>query len=616
MSLPRVGRILSDEDRAVRLTNEAADSIPGEVLRTAFAISSRHILTAWHCVRDDLSTGNGLWYRLRAQGAKRRYIYIPVRVSNYDRLFDAAALAIDEQRLSDADLTLPEAEQYLVDAMIPLAGNVSRHDDVILVGFPASGTAADSDTNNARIVDTDFALGEGVGMKLQGDAFGAVSPVDPHGLSGCPVLREVLTGEIAGYSAVGMVRAAPRGVVPHAAAGGSVIASRISDLVGLIPEVAVALSRGTDHELAAAVALSRATHDNLAVPDSAHSRQNFLRLSQECLSTLAKTAVRISDPSRGELTGWAHFFDEPKEHLHPTAISTSYGLKTILTIDAPDGLLDRSRLTETLWKLRLRDGGWAARTGREHSRPETTALVLGALASAGYDQMRLAEAGDAFEKALSRQADPIARTLVYPICAAIRGLVRARPESSRVRELTNDLLDGAISDVPSLDLMCWSRELSSGTGAQRLVPSVAHTAMAIVALSRASLVLGTDERTTSASEKAIAWLCQHPDLANRSEQIRRVMAEHNDQRDMLNVDHFTAAWVARALLSVQPISMPESEALLLNAVRQVWLSQRGGIWDWEENLRPVWMTYQGICALRDYSMLRGVELLERLAFSE
>ena len=609
MPLPRVGRILNDQERADRLTNETADSIPGEILRSAFAISGRHILTAWHCVSDAFSMGNGLWYRLRAQTANRRYIYIPIRLSNYDSSFDAAALAIDDQRLSDANLTLSDAEQYLTNAMIPLVGNVSRHDDVVLIGFPASSTAADSDTNDVRVVDTDFALGEVVAMKLQGDAFGAASPVDPHGLSGCPVLRETLTGEVSDYSAVGIVRAAPRGAVPHASAGGSVIASRISDLVGLIPEVAVALSRGTDRELATAVALSRNTDDRSAVSDGTYSRQSFLKLSQECLSTLAETAVQISDPGHGELTGWAHFFDEPREDLLPTAISTSYGLKTILTIDAPNGSLDRSRLTETLWKLRLGDGGWTARTGREHSRIETTALVLGALASAGYDRTRLADAGRAFERALARQADPVARTLVYPVCAAIRGLVRARPESSRLRELTNDLLDGAISDVPSPDLMCWSDELLPGTQGKRLVPSVSHTAMVIVALSRSSLVFGADERITSALEQATTWLCQHPNLANKRETIRRRTAPHDNHMDMLNIDHFTAAWVARALLSVQPIGVPESEDLLLNAVRQVWLSQRGGIWEWEGNERPVWMTYQGICVLRDYSMLRGAEQL-------
>ena len=319
--------------------------------------------------------------------------------------------------------------------------------------------------------------------------------------------------------------------------------------------------------------------------------------------------MQVSDPSRGDLTGWVHYFDEQGEDLRPTAISTSYGLKTILTIDAPNGSLDRSRLTDTLWKLRLGDGGWAARTGREHSRIETTALVLGALASAGYDRTRLSDAGNAFERALTRQADPVARTLVYPVCAAIRGLVRVRPDSSRLRELTNELLDGAMSDVPSHDLMYWSRELFPGTSGKRRVPSVAHTAMAIVALSRSSQVFGADERTASALEQATAWLCQHPDLANKSETIRRRTAPHDDHLDMLNIDHFTAAWVARALLSVQPIGVPEGEELLLNAVRQVWLSQRGGIWEWEGNERPVWMTYQGICVLRDYSLLTGAEQL-------
>lgn len=610
MPLPRVGRILTDQERAARVADEAADSIPGEVLRTAFAISGRHILTAWHCVCNDHEAKNALWYRFRVQEARRRYIYIPVRVSNYDKLFDAAALTIDDQRLSDVNLTFLDAEQYLADTTIPLAGSVNRDDDVILVGFPASGTAADSDTNNAQIVDTDLPLGEVVGIKLQGDAFGAVSPVDPHGLSGGPVLREAITGENADYSAVGIVRAVPRGVVPYAAAGASVVASRISDLVGLVPEVAVALSRGTDQELSAAMALSRDTDEEPVGADGPSSKQNLLALSQECLKTLAEKAVQVSDPSRGELTGWAHFFDEPREGLRPTAISTAYGLKIALTINAPDGLLDRSRLADTLWKLRLRDGGWAARTGREQSRPETTALVLGALASAGYDPTRLAEAGDAFEKALSRQADPVARTLVYTVCAEIRGLVRARPKSSRLGELKADLLDGAISNASNRDLMCWASQLSSSdTGAQRLVPSVAHTAMAIVALSRTSLVLGTDERTKSALEQATAWLCQHPDLANRSEQIRRVVAGHDDNRDMLSVEQFTAAWVARALLSVQSISVSENEALLFNAVRQVWLSQRGGIWNWEEDVRPVWMTYQGICVLRDYAMLQGLELI-------
>jgi hypothetical protein len=608
--LPRVGRIISDGERVARSTNEAAATLPGETLRTAFAISNRHVITAWHCVRDDFRSGNPLWYRVRAPGAKRLYLYIPVRISNYDDPFDTAALTIDEERLSDANLSLSQAEHHLTEVSVALAGHVSHGDDVVLVGFPASGSAADSDTNSGTVVDTDLALGEVVGMKIEGRAFGAASPVDPHGLSGGPVLREVTVGSNTEYSAVGVVRAVPQGIVPHAAAGGSVIASRLSDLVGLIPEIAVALSRGTAQELAAAVALSSSSNETGRDHSLGLGReQSFLSLSQECLKALATTAVHVPDPSRGELTGWAHFFDEPHEHLRPTAISTAYGLKIALTIDAPSGSLDRSRLTETLWKLRLNDGGWAARTGREYSRPETTALVLGALASAGYDRSRLAEAGEAFDKALSVQADPVARNLVYPTCAGIRGLVRARPDSSRLPELRSSLLEGAISDSTNRDLTCWAGQLASKVTNARLVPSVVHTAMAIVSLARANVILGPDERSTAALEQAVVWLSQHPDLANRSEQIRRVVNQHDDQRDLLNVNHFTAGWVARALLSVRTVSAPEAEALLLSAVRHVWLAQRGGVWNWEEDVRPVWMTYQGLCVLRDYSMLRGLEFL-------
>jgi Trypsin-like peptidase domain len=610
VALPRVGRILTDTERISRMADESAALIPNESLRSAFAISSRHVLTAWHCVHEDSREGNALWFRIHALGRGAHYLYLPVRVSNHDELFDVAALAVDDDRLDVADLTLAEAEQHLAEAAVPLASSVSRDETVVLLGFPASGTAADSDTNDGKVVDTDLPLGEVVAMKIQGNAFGAASPVDPHGLSGGPVLSGGLAGADSEFNAVGVVRAAPRGLAPHMASGGSVVASRISDLVGLIPEVAVALTRSTAQELATAVALSSGnTNDSQRLARLTPSG-SFLKLSRECQSALAATVIDVVDPGRGALYGWAHFFDEPHdEHLRPTAISTAYGLKIAQTIDAPDGSVDRSRLVETLWKLKLPDGGWAARTGREHSRMETTALVLGALATAGADSTRLAEAGAAFDKALTRQADSVARSLVYPTCAAIRGLVRARRGSPRLAELRTSLLDGAITDPTNLDLWCWASELASSSRSAKLVPSVVHTAMSIVALSRAAMVLENDEETASVLQGAITWLSQHPDMSNKSEQIRRVVAEDDEHRDMLNIDHFTAAWVARALLSAQPLIAPEGEALLLNAVRTVWLSQHEGVWTSDEGKRPVWMTYQGLAVLREYSMLRGLEVL-------
>jgi hypothetical protein len=70
-----VGRILFDDERAARVADEGAMRMDGEVLRSAFAISDRHVLTAWHCARD-APEGGPVWFRLVVDGTPR---YVPMR---------------------------------------------------------------------------------------------------------------------------------------------------------------------------------------------------------------------------------------------------------------------------------------------------------------------------------------------------------------------------------------------------------------------------------------------------------------------------------------------------------------------------------------------------------
>ena len=49
---PQVGRIMTDQERAVRMADESASNITGEELRSAFAVGDAHVLTAWHCVAN------------------------------------------------------------------------------------------------------------------------------------------------------------------------------------------------------------------------------------------------------------------------------------------------------------------------------------------------------------------------------------------------------------------------------------------------------------------------------------------------------------------------------------------------------------------------------------
>lgn len=587
-TVPRVGRILSAGERIARMADETAFAVNGEVLRSAFAISDRHVLTAWHCVRDALADHTHLWFRLRNDGAQgRRYSYIPLRVTNYDVTFDVAALAVDEQQLGETGLSPQAAAHFLAWAAIPLSADSQFNSHTQVMGFPASATSADSDTNHAEIVDACLPLGDAVGLKLYGPAFAAVSPVDPHGLSGGPVLRMYPAHGKHPYAAIGIVRAVPRGSIPRAASGGCIVATRIEDIAETLPEVSVALSATPGSKLG-----------TLALDSSCGN--SVMAVLQASGHALRDSVVEVSDPVLGRLTGWAHFFDEPSAHRRPTAVSTAYGLKLALLLDEHDGRLDRSALAETLWKLRLPDGGWAARTGSAIGRPEVSALVLGALATAGHDGARLTEAGTVFEQGLSFDADPVALERTYIVSAVMRGLARTRPWSQRLVELRAALLAGAIRDPSRDNLTCWSSQLKIA-GNKQSAPSVPHTAMAVHALARTGQVLGQDTSTRSAQEQAVQWLISRNSLGNHTEQIRRFVSDAQPW-ELVTIGHFTAAWVARALLAASPEDMPEANVLLSEAVRRVWESHRNGIWESEDHGAPVWMAYQGARVLRDYAL--------------
>jgi len=188
-TVPRVGRILTDTERVARMASETARFIDGEVLRTAFAVSDSYVLTAWHCVAT--SFDERVWLRLRQHAsAGPRYAYVPLRLANYSEPIDVAVLTIDQPSLSAVSLTKAAAAEMLRAASIPLSAQVGPHDQVRVMGFPASAASADSDTNTATVLDLELSVGRATAVKLYGDAFAAIDPVNPRGLSGGPVLRQ------------------------------------------------------------------------------------------------------------------------------------------------------------------------------------------------------------------------------------------------------------------------------------------------------------------------------------------------------------------------------------------------------------------------------------------
>ena len=239
-----VGRILTSAERTARMPRESADQIPDEQLRSAFVITRRHALTAWHCVREQ-SGDSLLWLRLRQDSepsGSRRAVYIPLRVSGTDVIFDVAVLMIDVERLTEVELTPKAAEGLFESWLIPLAVDVATNERVSVMGFPVTSSTADSDTQSAQVVDPALPLGDVTVLKLYGPAFAAVDPVDPRGLSGGPVLKTGPEGPVA----VGIVRGVPRGKYANTSLGGGLVATRIEDLVDRIPEIAEAFAKSSN----------------------------------------------------------------------------------------------------------------------------------------------------------------------------------------------------------------------------------------------------------------------------------------------------------------------------------------------------------------------------------
>ncbi|MDJ0346245.1 hypothetical protein QMK19_19260 [Streptomyces sp. H10-C2] len=399
-------------------------------------------------------------------------------------------------------------------------------------------------------------------------------------------------------------------------------------LVGVLPDYlsgdvaryllagSAGLSAGALVLLSALLARSRAEQRTAAqaLPGAGVDRSpgSLAPIMTGAAEALLRSRSAVDDPQKGLLTGWSHFLEEGEAGQRPTAIGTAYGLHIVLTLGRTDGLLDASALVDTLWRLRLPDGGWAARTGTGVSRPEVTALVLGALSRAGADSSRIADAVGALERMLDSGEDPEGFSRTYVVATVIRGLLRAAPRSPALVRLRSELVAGGVTDPENEGLLCWGHSLRTGTSSRyQSLPSPAHTAHAVLALSRMSRVLGEEGRSRHAREQGIEWLIRNERIEPQTEHLRRPPSPPAQGVDHAMISHFTAGWVAKALMSAGPdvaqagpVAAERLRSRLEAAVAEVHALQKDGVWEWKNDResQPLWMTCQGLAVLWSWAL--------------
>lgn len=343
-----------------------------------------------------------------------------------------------------------------------------------------------------------------------------------------------------------------------------------------------------------------------AAPAASGPGINVLELSDGTFEAVESSLMRFDDPLLGMLTGWSHFLEESVgAHRRPTAIGTAYGLKLIARLGAPDGRVPRSALADTLWRFQLPDGGWAARTQGRIGRPEVTALVLGALAESGTDPDRLAEAVAVFEHAVTERTDPAVARHTFITTSVVCGLLRVNPGSPALPVLRSRLMAGAILDPAQDNLLCWSDQLEQPVGRPR-IPTSVHTARVVLALARMNQAVSDDPAARAAMTQAVRWLVAKGVADNRTEHIRR--RSDDSDWEALTHRHFAPSWMVRALVATASLQVPGADELLRAELRRLMAQQTAGVWQWDDGSSPVWMTYQGINALQEFTLARPVDV--------
>jgi hypothetical protein len=319
--------------------------------------------------------------------------------------------------------------------------------------------------------------------------------------------------------------------------------------------------------------------------------------SAESLFNAARAQVvkdlRWDQATGVDLVGWSQYLGDD---VPPSAIGTSYGLRIVLALDVDGAEVNKAEIVQSLLRQQKPDGGWAASTQRDRARPEVTAWVLEAIVRAGVDEPTRVQ----LARMLENLVDPddvkgMRRTTV--IATLVSCFCEIAPASPLLRQLVRTLANGAVNSagVPA----SWGQDLSEGS-----TGSVPHTAIAVCALERASLVLGEQDDLRRLLDSATTWLCREDiDLHLVDEQIRRPLV--GGKVDLLLFGHFTAAWVARALMyrrAEDAVVEKRLEVLLTEVLRL----QENGIWTWSDGRKPLWMTYQGLLVVRQHALRRAM----------
>jgi hypothetical protein len=294
------------------------------------------------------------------------------------------------------------------------------------------------------------------------------------------------------------------------------------------------------------------------------------------------------------MLGWPHYLSRDRRQQRTNALSTAYGAKLLFACGNEPNLTERHRIAETLRVTREANGIWCASSQGSIGRPEVSAVVVSALALVGGAIEEVETSIQAILDSLAAEGDIGGGNSTCVVSTVISCLAPLIADPAMLQPAVDRLLDGVI--LVESERCGWGASLDGSSS----VPSAVHTARAVIALRRLSrrqrqpmweLNLANATRNLIAQSRSGC-------PPNIEENIRRVV---DGRIELLQMRHFSAAWILRALTTAPAVDPGPALPYLLRGVLE---SRRSdGLWWWDSADAPVWMTYQALEGLRSYASL-------------
>jgi transcriptional regulator with XRE-family HTH domain len=299
--------------------------------------------------------------------------------------------------------------------------------------------------------------------------------------------------------------------------------------------------------------------------------------------------------------GWRRDLEDIDQPL--SAMATAYGLQAILLAGTRDWRVDLRLVREVLRRLELPEGGWSALDKSPLARPEVTAVVIGALTDAGESREYIAERMGLLVETLDRRVAGAERARPYVLTTSLLELSRLDVPEATARRFLDVLVDLSIDDDGLRGWPVVVRDTRLGSSG----PSTVHTAAAVRTLAAWASRLD-DDQLWDLADSGRMWLERHAelDLGLDDETLRIERADGGEELHV--VRHFTPAVVLRALVEARgdvggPVARQARHQTLAYYVPTL------GLWRWPSSggQFPVWMSYQGIAALRSWGLAHALE---------